>query len=169
MSHLNVKLSQLRAELGHSADVHVPLAAFAYRLIDKDGNVILSPDDLPTTLSNLLKSSGAVSAVAQNVGKIVTPYSPLTGATISANVKGQDESIILTPAGTIAALTINFPLDASSRLGQIIRLNSHQIVTALTIGALGATPTLRGTATTALAVDTPITFEKVDTNTWQRL
>jgi len=84
---------------------------------------------------------------------VVRPYvqrvSPLTGATIV--VPGADAVIIVTPAGTIAALTIQFP--ATGLLdGNKIELGSSQIITALTftgatvLGAPAAVPQAFGNA-----------------------
>lgn len=158
-------LAKIRAVVGETDAV--PLATLARRLLKKDGTEALNADDLPFSLLQLLTSPGAVVAVAANVGKLFTNYSPLTGTAIDVNVLGQDESMLITPAGTIAALTVELPI--TPRLGQIVRLNSHQIVTALTLTTHGPTPTFRGTAVTSLAADTPVTFEYVSANTWQRL
>lgn len=97
----------------------------------------------------------------------VSSVSPLTGASQSFLLKGQDETMNVTPAGTIAAFTVVFPEDAASRLGQTISLVSHQIVTSLTVTANGNT--INGTAVTALAVDTLVAWRKIAASTWQRL
>lgn len=70
-----------------------------------------------------------------------------TGTTVQSNGLPVLE---LDPAGTIAALTVNFPLNPSG--GKTFYLNSSQIVTALTVTALVGT--ISGT-TTSLAVNTP--------------
>lgn len=97
----------------------------------------------------------------------VTPYSPLTGATVTASPLKKSETIYLTPAGTIAALTVVFPTNANSQNGQVFRVVSTQIVTALTVTSTGLT--LQGTAVTALAVNTPVSWLKVAASTWLRL
>lgn len=125
-----------------------PIASAARFLIDLSGNVV-SPDDLSGTSHK------------------VSPYTPVTTDSISASTSKKNETIYLTPAGTIAAATFVFPTNANSSLGQTIRLISHQIVTALTVTANGNT--LLGTAVTALAVDTPVAWQKIAASTWIRI
>lgn len=98
---------------------------------------------------------------------IVSPYTPVTTDSISAKLKGQNETVYLTPAGTIAAATFVFPDEYNSRIGQFLTLVSTQIVTALTVTSTGLT--LKGTAITALAVNTPIIWQKVAALTWMRI
>lgn len=130
-----------------------PLSIIAYGILDKSHNTILSSEDVPNTLS--LKTD------------IVQPVTPLTGATVTATALGANETAYVTPAGTIAALTYVFPTDATSRIGQVLRLVSTQIVTALTVTSTSLT--LVGTAVTALAVNTPVVYQKVAAATWLRL
>lgn len=92
---------------------------------------------------------------------------PVTTNTITADPNGSDQLYVITPAGTIAALTFVFPTDANSHLGQKITVVSHQVVTALTVSS--SSLTIRGTAVTALAVDTAIIWQKIGTAIWQRL
>ena len=99
---------------------------------------------------------------------IVSSSSPLTGVTVTANASGLDESINLTPAGTIAALTVTFPTDANSRIGQFIEVFSSQIITALTLTVPAGT--LNGATLTAAAANVSYLFRKTATsNVWLRL
>jgi hypothetical protein len=71
---------------------------------------------------------------------------PATGATVSPSYTGQNMLVALTPAGTLATLTINYP-SASQFPGMIVRVNSSQIITALTLtpsvgSIIGAVTTL---------------------------
>jgi len=68
----------------------------------------------------------------------------------------------LTPAGTLAALTVTLPNEASSALGQTVAIFSSQTITALTIN--GAT-TIRNNPTTMVG-GTKIFLRKVRANTW---
>lgn len=104
--------------------------------------------------------------IATNI-KIATSSVPLTGASYNFNTDGKDETLYVNPAGTIAAMTVVFPADESSRVGQILRVFSTQIVTALTVTSTSLT--IKGTAVTALAVNTPVSYEKVDAAVWVRL
>lgn len=80
--------------------------------------------------------------VAVPQAAIGTPQyvTPLTGATV--NVAAGQTRIIIDPAGTLAALTLNFPPTPSD--GQLLYITSSQIVTTLTVtgatlvGALAA-------------------------------
>lgn len=76
---------------------------------------------------------------------------PLTGATLT--VDAQTRQLIVNPAGTIAALTVNFPAASATTPynGQRIGLCSTQIVTALTLGA-GTGNTFNPAVVTAMAV-----------------
>lgn len=69
---------------------------------------------------------------------------PLTGATINAGSAG---FLVVKPAGTIAALTVNFP--TSPYDGQEWGYGTTQIVTALTLAAAGKTIANGPTAGTA--------------------
>ena len=71
-----------------------------------------------------------------------TVYSPLTGTTVS--VPGGTDRIYLTPAGTLATLTVKLP--PNPRPGQEVSIVSTQTVTALTVqtasgGAVAGAPT----------------------------
>ena len=70
----------------------------------------------------------------------ITQYSaPLTGATLQINESGSSVWLVLTPAGTIAALTLNLPLNTAVTDRTELLVNSTQIVTALSFNANGAT------------------------------
>jgi hypothetical protein len=82
-------------------------------------------------------------------GKLIVT-TPVTGDTIT--VDAQTRQLIVTPAGTIAALTINLPAASSTMLnGQRIGICGTQIVTTLTSGA-GTGNTFSTTAPTAMLV-----------------
>lgn len=133
-------------------------SVLARGLIDKNNVGVIIADNLPLTLLNLQKSTGAVTAVV-----------PLTGATLAFNLLSQDQTIFASPAGTLAALTVDLPPDAQSRLGQICRLVSTQTTTSLTITGAGPSPTIIGTNPTAGVANTSYAFQKVGANTWLRL
>lgn len=100
----------------------------------------------------------------------VTLITPSTGATITT-LADHDETLVLTPAATLAALTIVLPKTADCRLGQIKRINSTQVVTALTVSVSGS-GTVTGAALTAAAVNTPYAFQCVSlagAGTWLRI
>lgn len=104
---------------------------------------------------------------AFDFGAKVSPYTPVTTNSISFNTNGDDETLCITPAGTIAALTVVFPPDANSVIGQKLEIFPTQVVTTLTVTSTGLT--LKGTAVTALAVNTPLAWRKVAASTWARL
>lgn len=85
-------------------------------------------------------------------GKLVVAV-PLTGDTIT--VDAQTRQLIVNPAGTIAALTTNFPAASSTMLnGQRIGICGTQIVTALTVGA--GTGNTFGSTVTSQAMLVPV-------------
>jgi hypothetical protein len=80
----------------------------------------------------------------------VTQYAaPLTGTTVTLTDDQTGVWLILTPAGTIAALTLKLPALANTLDGQEVLVNCTQIVTTLTIDGNGATVTGAPTALTA--------------------
>lgn len=90
--------------------------------------------------------------------------SPTTGQTVAATSDDKDRTLVLTPAGTLAALTITFPSNAASRLGQRFSVTTSQAITALSITA---GQTITGAPTT-LAANDFITFQKIAASTWRR-
>ncbi|GAA5117164.1 hypothetical protein JIN84_17815 [Luteolibacter yonseiensis] len=106
------------------------------------------------------------------VEPVVTLASPLTGTIISARPMVSEETIYLTPAGTLAALTFTLPSAANARIGQKRRLITSQIITALTVNVDGSGVTA-GAALTAAAVNTTYEWQYVQVTgtvaTWLRL
>lgn len=128
-----------------------PLATCARALIDQNGVVQFSADDPSLNSKN-----------------IVSKYVSLNGDTVNWNTKGQNETLYIAPAGTIAGLTVVIPLDAQSVIGQIIKLFSTQTVTTLTVTANGNT--LNGVAVTTLGAGVNgVSWQKIDSNRWVRL
>jgi hypothetical protein len=98
----------------------------------------------------------------------VQAATPTTGQTVVMTDDDYDAILNLTPAGTLAALTITIPSNAKSRIGQVIHISSSQILTSLTISSAGQT--LRGAPTTFAAVASAYcSFMKVAANTWVRI
>ena len=81
-------------------------------------------------------------------GAVVQTASPLTGTSIAATAGVS--KLVLTPAGTIAALTVTLPAFASLVNGQEFFIHTSQTVTALTVTA-GSGTTLVPTITTVTA------------------
>lgn len=89
-----------------------------------------------------------VPIVELGAGKTVVSTN-LTGETVT--VDAQTRQLILTPAGTIAALTVNLPAASGVVTGQRIGICGTQIITTLTMGA-GTGNTFSSTAPTAMLV-----------------
>ena len=103
---------------------------------------------------------------------VIVAATPLTGFTITA-ARYTDQTHYLTPAGVLATGAFTLPTAANSRVGQIVRLWSTQVVTALTVTVSGA-GTILGTAITASAIvaNTPYAWQCVSTagtGTWIRI
>ena len=79
-----------------------------------------------------------LSTVSAAVGGLVSQYaSPLTGTTVT--ISAANTWMILTPAGTISALTVVLPTGADQ---QEVIITSSAIITALTIsGTVNGAPT----------------------------
>jgi hypothetical protein len=119
------------------------------------GSRIVNPPDAEGTLA---------------LAPVIVAATPTTGFTITA-ARYTDQTHYLTPAGTLATGTFTLPTATNSRVGQIVRLWSTQIVTALTVNVSGG-GTIQGTALTAAAVNTPYAWQCVSTagtGTWIRL
>lgn len=73
--------------------------------------------------------------------------SPATGTTVALTDANEDNHLILTPTGTLAALTLTLP--ATLRDKQTVLVNCTQIITTLTVDGNGAT--VNGAPTTLAA------------------
>lgn len=71
--------------------------------------------------------------VDSTAGVTIQEEAPLTGATVTAN--DSTEVMVVKPAGTIAALTLNMPQKPYD--GQPLELSTTQVITALTMAAAG--------------------------------
>jgi len=89
-------------------------------------------------------------------------FSPVSAATI--NMQDNVTSLILTPAGTLATLTVKFPNNAWD--GQEIAIKSTQIITALTLGVQNGGHTISDTIT-ALSVNGYARYT-INQNKWYR-
>ena len=101
-------------------------------------------------------------AMVSQYAAAVQTASPLTGTTVTLNADPAEKILVLTPAGTIAALTIAFPADSSTMIGQSITIFSTQIITALTVN--GATNIFN--APTSMTAGQKFTLQKMAANTW---
>lgn len=102
---------------------------------------------------------------------IVTGTSPTTGQTVSANTDKKEETLYITPAGTLLALTFSLPSAANSRAGQIIRGFISQIVTGLTVAVAGSGAVVGALPVTS-AVNSSFAYQCVSTagsGTWIRV
>lgn len=119
------------------------------------GPALTGAETIPadTNIGNSGLQSGKISIASLGGG--LQNEVPLTGASLTLNQPGVGK-LFINPAGTIAALTITLPASTLLIDGQTLYINSSQIVTTLTLTA-GSGTTL-GTATTSLAVNTPIRY-----------
>lgn len=98
----------------------------------------------------------------------VTEYAAVDGATISVRPDGLDETIFLNHTSTAAAATLDFPTNANSVVGQIVRIFSRSAVTTFTVTPPGSV-IIRGTALTSLSANSSASWQKVATDLWVRL
>lgn len=94
----------------------------------------------------------------------VVNTSPVAAATVVMTADRRDETAYLTPAGTLATLTVTLPANATSQLGQFARITTTQTLTALTVNGAG---TILNNPTT-LTAGTTVAFQKVANDTWAR-
>lgn len=96
--------------------------------------------------------------------RVVQPATPATGATVIVQ-DGQNNVLVnLTPAGTLASLTVQLPTDAGSFIGQEVHIATTKAVTLLTVS--GATTIYN--PLTVLQPGDVFVMEKIATNTWAR-
>jgi hypothetical protein len=98
---------------------------------------------------------------------VVVAATPSTGFTITA-ARYTDQTHYLTPIGLLASGTFNLPTPANSRVGQIIRVISTQIVSAITIGN---GTIIQPSVLTGLAANTTYSYQCVNAaaGIWTRL
>jgi hypothetical protein len=95
-------------------------------------------NDAAATLATLL---AWLQAQITDAGDFVSQYAaPLTGGTVlvAPPVAGSNVYLILTPAGTLATLTVTLPAKATCVDGQEVLVSCTQIITALTVAPNGA-------------------------------
>lgn len=95
-------------------------------------------NDARATLGVLL---AWLQAQITDAGGYLTQYAaPLTGGNVlvAPATSGSSTYLILTPAGTLASLTITLPAKASCVDGQEVLVSCTQILTALTVSPNGA-------------------------------
>jgi hypothetical protein len=102
----------------------------------------------------------------------VVAATPITGFTINAG-RYEDQTHYLTPAAGLASGSFVLPTANSSRVGQIVRLWTTQVITSGTVSVSGG-GTIRGAAIAAstIAANTPYAWQCVSTagaGTWIRL
>lgn len=128
----------------------------AVQTADLFADVVNGVPGVPTNFATAGQINGQFGAQRQ---------SPLTGFTIT--VANNVPALLLTPAATIAAGTLNLPAAPVDQ--QVFRFLTTQIVTALVVAA-PAGQTVGGTALTQPAINTVYTWIYYQpSNTWQRL
>lgn len=93
--------------------------------------------------------------------RTIQNVTPTTGQTVQMENTSNDGTLFLTPAGTLASLTISFPSDANSALGQIRFIGSTQAITSLTM-----TNAVFLNSIVSLNANDFYAFQKVLPNTW---
>jgi len=125
-------------------------------LINRLTTTVVQASDLLVTWStnNADSRKFTVAALADYIVGLLTPSgqiaqysSPATGATVTVSNLTQNTRLILSPAGTIATLTI--VLDSAPADLETISVSSTQTITALTIsgGTTSGAPTTMGATT----------------------
>jgi hypothetical protein len=98
----------------------------------------------------------------------VQDSSPTTGQTVTVSAVKASSMNYITPAGTLAALTLALPSSVNAQRGMICRFFITQIITSLTVNTTGG-GTIIGTAPDTSAVNSSFAYECVSTagaGTW---
>ena len=93
------------------------------------------PND-PQTLLDTFASYLTSPEVKKNY-PTVTVATPASGGTITFNSGGQDETFYLDIGSAITGLTINFPTDANSVIGQTLSVFARSVVNATVTYPIG--------------------------------
>lgn len=112
------------------------------------------------------KEDGSSNQQSQVVSAQVFASAPATGATVNPTYTLRDAVLSITPAGTLAALTVNLP-NATLSPGQIVRASVSQIITALTITATAGS-IIKVAGLTTLALGGFFSFQSDGTN-WRQV
>ncbi len=91
--------------------------------------------------------------------------SPTTGQTVVMTDDNRNGTLVLTPAGTLATLTVTLPTEANSQIGQFRSISTTKALTILTVN--GAVTIYN--APTVMSIGDIITFKKTAANTWMRV
>jgi hypothetical protein len=119
------------------------------------------PND-PQTLLDTFASYLTSPEVKKNY-PTVTVATPASGGTITFNSGGQDETFYLDIGSAITGLTINFPTDANSVIGQTLSVFARSAVNATVTYPIG---TEVPAAPTSLSSGIMYSWRKVAANTW---
>lgn len=137
-------------------------------LLDGVNKTITATADAVSGVINLNASAVNVNNAPLAPAAIVTNSTPTTGQTVSAGTAKKDETLYITPAGTLLALTVSLPAAADSRVGQIIRGFISQIITGLTVSAAGGGSVVGATPVTS-AVNSTFAYQCAVAGTWIRI
>lgn len=97
-------------------------------------------------------------------GRNVVTSVPTTGQTVAFLGNGNDQVLYLSPAGTLATLTVTLPANATSLPGQRASIASTQAITALTVNGAG----LILNPITSMTASQCFTFVRTASDVWIR-
>ena len=109
--------------------------------------------------------SQAAADVAYNPLHAMQYASPTTGQSVPFTNDSRDRTLWLTPAGTIAALTVPFPTSASSRPGRTVTIGTSKSITIL---SLTGPISILNAITTMVAGDA-FTFREMTSDVWAKI
>lgn len=118
------------------------------------------------SLFNLLKWMTGQQITMQD-NKITQYAAPVTGGTVQVDERGFSVWLIITPAATLATLTIKLPLVSGVQDRTEILISTTQVLTALTFNANGAT-IVGAPSTLAANTSTVLRFDAV-MRTWYKV
>lgn len=124
------------------------------------------PAHLKTAFTSLNSMMTELYATATDLSTTMQTAAPTTGATVVCTDTDDNAHLVLTPAGTIATLTVTLPTNANSDVGQRVTISSTQEVTALTVSGSGLTVV---PATIPLPAGTAVTYQKVASGVWRTI
>ena len=111
-------------------------------------------------------------SLTYNTTRLVQLESPSSGDTVIVDINSDDVLLLMTPSSTLATLTLNFPDDNHSILGEHVEIWSSHEITSLTCqgNPLGSptVPTILDAPNTILA-NGYVSFIRVGAGLWTGL
>jgi len=128
--------------------------------------VLAYPRFLRTAFTDLNTMLTELYAAQTDLSTTMQTSAPTNGATVVCTDTNDNAHLVLTPAGTMATLTVTLPTNANSSTGQRVTISSAAEITAMTVSGSGLTVL---PATLPVPINGAVTYQKVAANNWRQV